>query len=76
MDDASGMESPCVWRRTWPDVSHDFTAKRDGKPIGRVYRHTDGKRWQWFDLIGGQQGIEDARHQAADKIRGDMWRKT
>jgi hypothetical protein len=59
------MESPCVWRRTWPDVAHDFTAERDGQPVGRIYRHTDGQRWQWFSWRGTcTTGIADTRAEA------------
>lgn len=62
--------SRVLWRRTWPDVRHDFTAMQDGRAVARIYRHTDGRRWQWFDLTDGAQGIEEEREAALRAIAG------
>jgi hypothetical protein len=53
-----------TWRRTWPDAHFDFVAERGGRVEMRVYRHADGRRWQWFDQLTGMQGIEESREAA------------
>ena len=35
------------WRRTRPDISHDFACFADGHCIGRIYLHTTGGDIVW-----------------------------
>ncbi len=58
-----------TWYRSDADKSYDFTA-RDGEiKVGRIYRHFDGQRWQWFfQQIPGRSGIEDSRQEAIDAL--------
>lgn len=59
------------WRRTWPDRSYDFLFVRDGVTIGRIYRHHDGTRWQWFRQEHiGENGVADSKDEAARMIDG------
>lgn len=61
------------WAYTWPDVEHDGTAyDADGKPIGRVYRHPDKTRWQWFSWTaeGNPTGISDSKDEAKAEVEG------
>lgn len=57
------------WRRSFPDKSHDFTAYDGELTVGRIYRHWDGVRWQWFfQQIPASSGYEDSRQAAIDAI--------
>lgn len=57
------------WRRTWPDRSYDFIFERDGKKIGRIYRHTDKTRWQWFRWVPETaNGVCATKNEAARMI--------
>lgn len=57
------------WRRSFPDKSHDFTAVDGELTVGRIYRHWDGVRWQWFfQQIPGRSGIEDSKQEAIDAL--------
>lgn len=59
------------WRRTWFDRSYDFVFIRDGVTVGRIYRHHDQKRWQWFrQHPTGESGVCDSKTKAARAIDG------
>lgn len=46
-------------------LHHDFIASADGRDVGRIYRHHDGPRWQWFSWEpGGASGIAADRDAA------------
>ena len=62
-----------TWQCTWPDRSHDFSAKDGDLPIGRVYRMTGGpgdKKWRWTmtaalgNRLGADGGVADNRKEA------------
>ena len=57
------------WRRSFPDTSHDFTAYDGEITVGRIYRHWDEKRWQWFfQLIPASSGCGNSRQEAIDAL--------
>lgn len=57
------------WKRTWPDKPFDFVFERDGVDVGRIYRHQDGQRWQWFGWTkGAPSGVCDCRADAIAAI--------
>jgi len=51
--------------------SHDFSAYCEQRCAGRIYRHFDKVRWQWFAYPApgrGESGIEDSRPAAIEAI--------
>lgn len=69
--DGPPIASMITWRRTFKDSHHDFTAELDGRAIGRIYRHTDATRWQFFAWMPdgtGQNGICESRAEAIKEI--------
>lgn len=59
------------WERTFESRSYDFTAELNGKPIGRIYRHNDHARWQYFAWLAdgtGQNGVCETREEAIAQI--------
>lgn len=60
---------PITWTRTFPDKSHDFVAKDGDLTVGRIYRHWDGVRWQWFfQQIPATAGDSESRQEAIDAL--------
>jgi hypothetical protein len=59
------------WCRTWSDRSYDFVFIRDGVTVGRIYRHHDQIRWQWFRQHPvGESGVCDCKTEASRAIDG------
>lgn len=59
------------WTRTFEGRQFDFVAELDGRKIGRIYRHTDKIRWQYFAWLAdrtGKNGVCDNRQDAIAEI--------
>lgn len=60
---------PITWDRTFPDKSYDFVARDGDLTVGRIYRHWDGVRWQWFfQQDPASSGYENSRQEAIDAL--------
>lgn len=65
------------WSRTWADKPYDFTLHDGARKVGRIYRHQDEIRWQWFlQLETGESGIEAGKEAAVACLIAAYERRT